>query len=135
MESKIDILLQQKTLTLLGRGGALFSDGYFYMKKGVWRSKISWLFLIHYELSENQKKIVFSQCFGVISPPLHSSNIRKPCPIVKLGLKLKHWFPSYCILTFIVEFLYKNRSENPVANSSDIHRTWYFAMLKLTENQ
>jgi len=35
---------------------ALFSYGYFSIKKGVWRSKI---FLIHYELSENQKKLVF----------------------------------------------------------------------------
>ena len=36
----------------------LFSDGYFSMKKGVLRSEISWLFLIHYKLSEN--KIGFS---------------------------------------------------------------------------
>ena len=33
------------------------------MKKGVWRSKISWLFLIHHELSENQKKIWFFTVF------------------------------------------------------------------------
>ena len=46
---------------------ALFSNVHFSMKKGVWRSKISWLFLIHYELSENQKKkFGFSQCFEVI---------------------------------------------------------------------
>ena len=38
----------------------------FLHEKGFWRSKISWLFLIHYELSEDQKKIGFSQCFGVI---------------------------------------------------------------------
>ena len=42
---------------------ALFSDGYFSMKKGVWRSKIWWLFLIHYELSEN-KKWVFTVFLG-----------------------------------------------------------------------
>ena len=36
---------------------AFFSNVHFSKKKGVWRSKISWLFLIHYELSENQKKI------------------------------------------------------------------------------
>ena len=42
-------------LTLLGQGGglnqpALFSDGFFSMK-------ISWLFLINYELSKKQKKM------------------------------------------------------------------------------
>ena len=45
---------------MVGKGfkvPALFSGGYFSMKKGVWRSQISWLFLIHYEISENQKKI------------------------------------------------------------------------------
>ena len=70
---------------------ALFSDGYFSMKKGVWRSQISWLFLIHYELSEKQKKIFgFSQCFGVIQPPPPplSSNIQEPCPI---RVKLPPW--------------------------------------------
>ena len=52
--------VHKQLLTLLGRGGpALFSDGYSSMKKGVWRSKIPWLFLIHYKLSENQKKIWF----------------------------------------------------------------------------
>ena len=45
----------------------LFSNVHISMKKGVRRSQISRLFLIHYELSENNnKKIVFSQCFGVI---------------------------------------------------------------------
>ena len=65
---------------------ALFSDGYFSMKKGVWRSKISWLFLIHYELSENQKKFFwFFTVFwgdlegaGWFSPPPLSSNIQEP---------------------------------------------------------
>ena len=32
-----------------------FLDGYIYMKKGVWRSEISWLLLIHYELLENEE--------------------------------------------------------------------------------
>ena len=32
-----------------------FLDGYFYMKIGVWRSKLSWLLLIHYELLENEE--------------------------------------------------------------------------------
>ena len=44
---------------------ALFSDSYFSMKKEVWRSQISWLFLIHYEYSECQK-IGFSQWFLLI---------------------------------------------------------------------
>lgn len=39
---------------------ALFSDGYFSMKKGVLRSKI---FQIHYKLSENPK-MVFHGVFG-----------------------------------------------------------------------
>ena len=30
-------------------------DGYFTQKKWLWRSQISRLFLIHYDLSENQK--------------------------------------------------------------------------------
>ena len=30
------------------------------MKNGVWRSQILWLFLIHYELLENQKMVVHS---------------------------------------------------------------------------
>ena len=33
----------------------LFSEGYFSMKKGTWRSEISWPFQIHYKISENQK--------------------------------------------------------------------------------
>ena len=48
------------------------------MKKGVWRSQISWLFLNHFELSENQKKWFLVQAD---SAPLHSSNIQKLHPI------------------------------------------------------
>ena len=55
----------------------------FLHEKRVWRSKISWLFLIHYKLSENQKKIFlvfhsvlgWSRRCGHIVPPalkLHS---------------------------------------------------------------
>ena len=59
------------------------------MKKGVFRSQISTLFLINYELLENQKKnLCFSQCFEVIykvradsAPPL------KQPPGALLGLK------------------------------------------------
>ena len=32
----------------------LFTNIHFSMQKGVWRSQNSWLFLIHYELSEDQ---------------------------------------------------------------------------------
>ena len=34
--------------------------------QGFWRSQISWLFLIYYDLSENPKKIGFSQSFGMM---------------------------------------------------------------------
>ena len=68
---------------------ALFSDGYFSMKKGVWRPQISWLFLIHYELSEKQIMffLVFHSVLGwstrcrLIQSPPHSSNIQEPRPI------------------------------------------------------
>ena len=45
----------------------LFSDGYFSMKKGVWRSKIPWLFLIDYELLENQKEFFYPALLGINS--------------------------------------------------------------------
>ena len=38
---------------------ALFSGGYFSMKKGFWGSKISWLFLLHFNFQIN-KKIIFT---------------------------------------------------------------------------
>ena len=66
-------------------GEWIFSDSYFFLKKWVWRSQISWLFLINYELSENQK--IFFWFFTVFlgdlegAPPPHSSNIQKPHPI------------------------------------------------------
>ena len=57
------IVFELRNLTLLGRGGAEsarpFFRWLFLHEKGVWRPKISWLFLIHYELSENQKKMFF----------------------------------------------------------------------------
>ena len=76
---------------------ALFSDGYFSIRKGVWRSKISWLFLIHYELSEIQKKMFYHIDFGFSgrcrhnqSLP-HSSNIQKPIKQKILTLIGWHW--------------------------------------------
>jgi len=62
--STLDIL--ESTNEKKWRGGlnqpALFSNVHFSMKKGFWRSQISWLFLIHYELLENQKK----NCFFIV---------------------------------------------------------------------
>ena len=78
----------------MGRGGALFSNVYFSMKKGFWRSKISWL-------AENQKNLVFHCVLGDLKGadwcPPHSSNIRSPA---LLGLKNT---PIY--IFFIVEDL------------------------------
>ena len=44
---------------------ALFSDDLFSLNKGVWRSEISWLFLIHFILSENKK--MFFKVFIILS--------------------------------------------------------------------
>ena len=60
-------LFPEKKFNPNGVGGlivpALFSECKFSLK-GVRRSKISWLFLIHYELL--YEKFFFSQLFGVI---------------------------------------------------------------------
>ena len=63
-------------LTLLGRGlnqPTLFSNVYISMKKGFWRYQTSWLFLIHYELSENpiffHSVLGWSRGFGLIQSP------------------------------------------------------------------
>ena len=91
-------------------GGTLFSDGYFSLKKGIWMPKISWLFLFHYELSENPKKKLFFHSVLRWSrrcgPSLLSSNIQEPCPIRVKGqliikVKFENWkallsFPKYC---------------------------------------
>ena len=51
--NKLQFISIRANISLLGLNqSALFSDGYFSIKKGVWRSQISWPFLIHYELSE-----------------------------------------------------------------------------------
>ena len=65
VKNRVNLFLRWSTLdtrnlnlTLLIGGfnvPALFSEGNFCMKKRVWRSKISWLFLIHYKLSKNQE--------------------------------------------------------------------------------
>ena len=59
------------------------------MKKGVWRSQISWLFLIHYELSEKQKKIFwFFTVFwgdlegvGTMCPPRTQATFKSPATL------------------------------------------------------
>ena len=71
---------------------ALYSDGYFSMKKGVWRSKISWLFLIHYNLSENQKKLF---CFFTVLLTLNLlflslvNSLKSSSPSVTTAIDLK----------------------------------------------
>ena len=57
----------------------------FLHEKEVWRSQISWLFPIHYELSENQKTIGVFTVFwgdledaGTINPHPQLSFIQKP---------------------------------------------------------
>ena len=60
---------------------AVFSDGYFTMEKGVLRSEISWLFLIHYELSEIQKNV-----FTVFWGDLEGGLIHPPHTQATLGL-------------------------------------------------
>ena len=74
---------------------ALFSDGYFSMKKGVWKSKISWLFPIHLKLSGNQKKIWFFTVFwgdlegaGWFSPPCSQATTRSPALLGLISLSL-----------------------------------------------
>ena len=59
-----------------GAGGqiipSLFSESYFLVKKGVWWTKISLLFLNHYELLD-----LHLEGAGTLCPP-HSSYIQKP---------------------------------------------------------
>ena len=81
---------------------ALFSTVHFSKKKGVWRSQISWLFLIHYELSENQKKIFwFFTVFwgdlegaGWFSPPRSQATTRSPA-LLGLIVKKLNFPPSW----------------------------------------
>ena len=64
---------------------ALFSEGYFSMKKGVLRSKISWLLLILYKLSENPK--IFFWFFTVLWGNLEGVGTLCP-PALKLYSKV-----------------------------------------------
>ena len=59
------------------------------MKKGIWRSQISWLFLNSLWTFRKSRKIFlvfhsvlrWSRRCGLIQPPPHSRNIQKPRPI------------------------------------------------------
>ena len=88
------------------------------MKKGVWRTQISWLFLIHYELSENQK--YFFGFFTVFwcdlegAPPHPQAKSGSPA---LLGLSIQYfWFfvsinkcylqnIQICIFIFLAHFI------------------------------
>ena len=69
---------------------ALFSEGYFSIKKGVWRPEISWLFQ---SLKKFQKIFFFwfSQCLGdlegvdTLCPPRTQATFKSPA---LLGLRL-----------------------------------------------
>ena len=78
--NKLQFISIRANISLLGLNqSALFSDGYFSIK-------ISWLFLIHYELSENPIFFLFFTVFwgdlegaGWFSPPpCPQSNIQEP---------------------------------------------------------
>ena len=52
-------------------------DGYFAMKKGVWRSQISRVFVTHQKLAENLKIVIYTvisghlEGMGSFNPPLY----------------------------------------------------------------
>ena len=77
---------KQNLLTLLGRGLFQLQPTIFLMNKWCWKYHISWLFLIHYKLSE--KKIWFSSDLEGAdwirpppSPPLLQETSRSPAPL------------------------------------------------------
>ena len=83
-------------LTLFVQGGliqpTLFSDGNFSMKKCCWKSQFSWLFLINYKISENQKNWFFTVLFlvdlegvGTLCSPRTQTTFKSPA---LLGLNL-----------------------------------------------
>ena len=94
----------------LSGGGAesfcTFSNIHFSIKKGVCRSQISWLFLIHYELLENKKKnFGFSQCrwsrrCGLIQPPPRSqATSRRPALLGLKPISKKNCIDIFCPIT------------------------------------
>ena len=113
------------------------------MKKGVWRSKISWLFLIHYELSENQIKFFwFFTVFwgdlegaGWFSPPPLSSNIQKPRPIRVKHLSqwsecriLSYWsWLGLCLEDWTLTKNNKNKFQR-------VYDNWFIVWLKTDGN-
>ena len=81
----------------IGAGGGLFSNVHFSMKKGFWKSQISWLFLIHYELSENQIFFLFfhsvfgwSRRCGLIQPPPRSQATSRSAALLGLRISTMH---------------------------------------------
>ena len=91
--SLLTIFIKIVPLTLLNvvRGGEQCACSFFrrlllHEKRG-WRSENSWLFLIYWKLSENQKNLFFHSifvcyrsCTQIVFYP-HSSYIQKPCTI------------------------------------------------------
>ena len=72
---------------------ALFS--HVSMKKGFWRSQFWWLFLIYYELSENQNKMLvfhsvlgWSRRCGLIQPPPRSQATSRSPALLGLNCKI-----------------------------------------------
>ena len=63
-------------------------------KKGVWKSEISWLFLIHYKLLENQKIGFFTVFWGdvqgvyTLCPPCTQATFKRPAPLGLNGISL-----------------------------------------------
>ena len=73
-------------------------------KKGSGGPKISWLFLIHYELSENQKKILvfhsvlrWSRRCGLIQPPTRTQTTSRSPALLGLRIKKGIRFCSYLL--------------------------------------
>ena len=70
----------------------LFSEGYFSKQKGVWRSEISWLFLIIVSFQIIKKKCFFTVILGDLEGACTinhlSSDIQKPPTIRVNELKM-----------------------------------------------
>ena len=94
--NKLQFISIRANISLLGLNqSALFSDGYFSIK-------ISWLFLIHYELSEKQKfffwffTVLWGDLEGVgwFSPPHPSSQatFRSPALLELMNQWMNQWW-------------------------------------------
>ena len=94
----------------LSGGGAessrTFSNIHFSIKKGVCRSQISWLFLIHYELLENKKKILVFHSVGDLEgagwfspPPRPPATPRRPALLGLKPISKKNCIDIFCPIT------------------------------------